>query len=92
MGRGWGWGCAVGELGTLRSRLARGAAELSVRMPVVPVGLGLRLLRLPIGLAMPLLGRTGRSHAGVTTAIWSSSMQDADVRMAAAVSRTEGTL
>lgn len=92
MGKGRGWGCADGELGTLRRRLERGTAELNVRTPVVPVGLGLRLLRLPIGLAKPLLGRTFRSHAGVTTAIWSSSMRDADVRIAAAVSRTEGTL
>lgn len=82
---------AGGEFGTLRSRLARWAVALECRIPV-PVGLGLRLLRLPMGLTKPLPGRKPRSYAGVTTAIWSSSMGNAEVSTAAAVSKTEGTL
>lgn len=95
IGNGRGGSGAEGDPGTLNKRLVRGpAAELhepTLRTPV-PVGLGLRLLRLQFGLAKPLpVGRNGRSQAGVTTAIWSSSIGDADVSMAAAVSRTEGT-
>jgi hypothetical protein len=57
------------------------------------IGLGLRLLKLPIGLAKPLfrpLSKTG--DAGETTATWSpTSMSSIPAKIAAALSRTEGT-
>jgi hypothetical protein len=54
-----------------------------------PRGLGLRLLRLPIGLVKPL--RRPTSRHGETTEISSEGDSEA-VRMAAALSSTEGTL
>jgi hypothetical protein len=62
-----------------------------------PRGLGLRLLKLPIGLANPLLLPAYESPkldalAGVTTAIWSpDSGSWSPERMVAAESKTEGT-
>jgi hypothetical protein len=54
-----------------------------------PRGLGLRLLKLPIGLVKPLR-RPGSAH-GATTEISSDDVREA-VRISAALSRTEGTL
>jgi hypothetical protein len=54
-----------------------------------PSGLGLRLLKLPIGLVKPLR-RPGSAH-GATTETSSPVVMDA-VRISAALSRTEGTL
>jgi hypothetical protein len=66
-----------------------------VRLPAPPaVGLGLRLLKLPMGLVTPLRNPPPnmRSLAGVTTEIRSSSSVPwVDVSIAAALSRTEGT-
>lgn len=62
-----------------------------------PRGLGLRLLKLPIGLANPLLLPAYGSPkldalAGVTTEIWSpESGSCSPVRIVAAESKTEGT-
>jgi len=56
---------------------------------IKPRGLGLRLLKLPIGLVNPLR-RPGSAH-GATTAISSDAATEA-VRISAALSRTEGTL
>lgn len=55
-----------GETGMLRSSSARACADC----PLVPNGLGLRLLKLPMGLAKPLLLPTIESKmefAGETT-------------------------
>lgn len=77
-----------GELGMLNSKL--------VRLPTLPiVGLGLRLPLLPIGLVRPLLvlRATVAVGAGATTPIRSSSSEvGGSTRIAAALSRTEGTL
>jgi hypothetical protein len=69
-------------LGMLRRRLLTCVAEEDT-----PRGLGLRLLRLPIGLAKPL--RRPVSKQGATIAI-SSGIEAA--RISAALSRTDGTL
>lgn len=59
----------------------------------IPKGLGLRLLKLPIGLAKPLLRPIGSNIevAGATTEIWSPESPSIPARIAAALSRTEGT-
>lgn len=65
-----------------------------------PSGLGLRLLKLPMGLAKPLLvlrarieSNAGLVEAGATTATWStvSPVSSSVARMEAALSRTDGT-
>lgn len=63
MGNGSGGRGAEGDPGTLNKRLVRGpAVEPGALRMAVPVGLGLRLLRLQLGLAKPLpAGRNGRS-------------------------------
>jgi hypothetical protein len=81
-GLNWEACVALVALGMLRRRLFTVAAEGRF-----PSGLGLRLLILPIGLVKPL--RRPASMQGATTAI--SSDTEA-VRIAAALSRTEGTL
>ena len=75
-----------------RSVLCPGLKEPDPRRN--PRGLGLRLLKLPIGLANPLLlpAYWSPDVAGVTTAIWSpASGSWMPVRMVAAESSTEGT-
>jgi hypothetical protein len=83
--------------GMLRRRLARLLCAALARLPIV--GLGLLLLKLPIGLAKPLPPKDGeefgRRDVGDTTVIWSdwcdSSSGVIPARIAAAESRTEGT-
>ena len=55
---------------------------------LLPNGLGLRLLKLPMGLANPLV--LPIVEAGATTEIWSPS-SSIDARIEAALSRTDGT-
>ena len=54
------------------------------------VGLGLRLPKLPMGLAKPLLAR-GEPPKGAGATMETSLVLGADARMAAAESSTEGT-
>lgn len=78
--------------GILRRGIETPAGEVATRNPR---GLGLRLRKLPIGLANPLLGLWARiesnaaEDAGATTATWSS--MDTSFRRDAALSSTEGT-
>jgi hypothetical protein len=71
-------------LGMLSNKLLTCAADGPLSK-----GLGLRLLKLPIGLVNPL--RRPASRHGATTAISSEGESEA-VRIAAALSSTEGTL
>lgn len=86
---GAGTGADAGD-GMLRRRLPLFPTAAPARLPMV--GLGLRLPKLPIGLANPLPKE--ELLAGEMTAIWSdwcSSSGPMPASMAAAESRTEGT-
>lgn len=83
----------------MRSRSVRGIGPGPVATRR-PRGLGLRLLKLPMGLANPLLvprarmeSNAGLVDAGATTATWSTDSPESSrvARMEAALSRTDGT-
>ncbi|KAF8878524.1 hypothetical protein BD779DRAFT_1554166 [Infundibulicybe gibba] len=73
-------GDAVGEEDVVEAMMEGGLAGGMMRAVRAPSGLGLRLLKLPIGLANPLLLRT----AGVRTEMWSDADASASARMVAA--------
>ena len=84
IGAAWGTG---GRFNSISARDCPGTHILT------PKGLGLRLLKLPIGLVNPLLWPLSKvGEAGETTATWSpTSTSSKPAKIDAALSRTEGT-
>ena len=84
MGAAWGTG---GRFNNISARDCPGTPILT------PKGLGLRLLKLSMGLANPLLRPLSKvGEAGETTATWSPrSTSSKPAKIEAALSRTEGT-
>lgn len=92
------WGLTLAE-GMLSNKSVRGIGPGPVATRR-PSGLGLRLLKLPIGLANPLLvplarieSSAGEVDAGATIDTWStvSPVSSRVARREAALSRTDGT-
>lgn len=86
-------GCGTGRPGRGTVKLGLGLGIFRRTLLRFPVGLGLRLLNLDIGLVKPLWLPSPKDGAGATMEMVSRTSSSAvdDVRISAALSRTAGT-